>query len=368
MTATLRYILIALGVALALLGIWYFFNIVAYVLISAVLALIGRPLVDLLGHLRIRKVRLPRWSRALMTLLIIWGGMLILVRIFIPLIISEVNNLSTLNPDKIIDALDEPIRTVENFIDRYQLAGTETFTVEEFLTQKAISVLNVSFLSNMFSSFAGILGNMFIAFFSISFITFFFLRDEKLFAEAILVLVPDKHVESFRHAMNSVRMLLMRYFIGILAQISGIFTLVTVGLTIVGVGFGHSLLIGLIAALFNVIPYLGPLIGSSIGIALGIATHIDLQFTTELLPLILKMIGVFVVVQITDNLVFQPFIFSNSVSAHPLEIFLVILMAGSLGGIPGMILAIPLYTVLRVFLKEFFSNFKVVKKLTKNIR
>ena len=220
----------------------------------------------------------------------------------------------------------------------------------------------------MFSSFAGILGNLFIAFFAISFITFFFLRDEKLFAESVLTLVPDKHVESFRHAMNSTRSLLMRYFLGILGQITGIFTLVTCGLTIIGVGFSHSLLIGLIAALLNVIPYLGPLMGSAIGILLGIATHIDLEFYTQLLPLIGKMIGVFVIVQLIDNFIFQPFIFSSSVKAHPLEIFIVILMAGSLAGIPGMILAIPSYVVIRVFAKEFFNKFKVVKKLTKNIQ
>jgi predicted PurR-regulated permease PerM len=128
------------------------------------------------------------------------------------------------------------------------------------------------------------------------------------------------------------------------------------------------LLIGLIAALFNVIPYLGPIIGGTIGVALGIATHLDLEFYSQLLPLIFKMTGVFVTVQLIDNFVFQPLIFSNSVNAHPLEIFIVLLMAGSLAGIAGMILAIPMYTVIRVFAKEFFNKFKVVKKLTKNIQ
>ena len=67
------------------------------------------------------------------------------------------------------------------------------------------------------------------------------------------------------------------------------------------------------------------------------------------------------------GILFQPLIYSSSVNAHPLEIFLVIMIAGSLAGIPGMIIAIPLYTVIRVFAKEFFNKFKVVKKLTKKI-
>jgi predicted PurR-regulated permease PerM len=86
-----------------------------------------------------------------------------------------------------------------------------------------------------------------------------------------------------------------------------------------------------------------------------------------MMPLLIFMTVVFVSVQLIDNFVFQPLIFSNSVHAHPLEIFIVLLIAGSVGGILGMLLAIPSYTVLRVFAKEFFNKFRVVQKLTKKI-
>ena len=297
----------------------------------------------------------------------IWAAFFLFFRIFIPLIADEVNNLSTLNPQEILDSLKDPITTLENIVDKYQVSQEEHFKVDKFLTEKAISIFNFTFFSSILGSFAAILGNFFIAVFSITFITFFFLRDERLFAEGILMLVPDKHVEAFKHAMNSTRHLLMRYFLGILGQITGIFTLVTIGMTIVGIGFRHSLLIGLIAALFNVIPYVGPLLGSTVGVLLGIATHIEMDFYSQILPFAGWMILVFVLVQLTDNFLFQPLIFSNSVNAHPLEIFILLLIAGSLAGIAGMILAIPSYTVIRVFAKEFFSKFKVVKKLTKNI-
>jgi predicted PurR-regulated permease PerM len=159
----------------------------------------------------------------------------------------------------------------------------------------------------------------------------------------------------------------MRYFTGILFQVSGIIILVTLGMTIVGVGFQRSILIGLIAGIMNVIPYLGPLIGSTIGVLLGIITHLHMDFYSQLLPLIMFMILVFIIVQLVDNLIFQPFIYSSSVHAHPLEIFLVIMIAANVAGIAGMILAIPTYTVLRVFAKEFFHKFEFVKKLTQNI-
>ena len=183
-----------------------------------------------------------------------------------------------------------------------------------------------------------------------------------MFSDSILLLVPEKHTKAFRHALESIRYLLTRYFVGILAQITGIITLVTIGLTIVGIGFRHSLVIGLLAGFLNVIPYLGPLLGATIGTLLGMIENIHKDFYSELLPL-----AVFIIVQVIDNVLFQPLIFSSSVNAHPMEIFLVIMIAGSLAGVLGMILAIPVYTVLRVFAREFFNQFRVVKQLTKRM-
>ena len=204
------------------------------------------------------------------------------------------------------------------------------------------------------------------AVFSISFFTFFLLKEQNLFTEAIVLIVPEKHETNVRHAMRSVKRLLSRYFIGIGLQLTGILILVTSGMTIVGLGFKRSLLIGLIAAILNVIPYLGPLIGTTLGILLGLAFNIHMEFV-DLVPLAGYMLVVFLAVQAIDNVFFQPMIFSNSVNAHPLEIFLVILIAGSAAGVGGMILAIPGYTILRVFAKEFLNKFRVVKKLTEKI-
>jgi predicted PurR-regulated permease PerM len=79
------------------------------------------------------------------------------------------------------------------------------------------------------------------------------------------------------------------------------------------------------------------------------------------------MIIVEIITHLIDNVVFQPVIFSNSVKAHPLEIFVVVLTAGFAAGIPGMIFGIPAYTVLRVFAREFFYNFKAVQRITSGL-
>ncbi|MBR4095217.1 MAG: AI-2E family transporter, partial [Bacteroidales bacterium] len=97
---------------------------------------------------------------------------------------------------------------------------------------------------------------------------------------------------------------------------------------------------------------------------LGVVSLYGVSGETVLGLLIVKLVAVFVVTHIIDVFIFQPYIYSNSVKAHPLEIFLVILLAGNIAGILGMLVAIPAYTVLRVFAKEFFSNFKLVQRLT----
>ncbi len=362
---TFRNILFAVGIIIIILILWYFKNIVAYILISAILALVGRPVVDVLGKIRVKSFRLPKALRAVIALLLIWVLMFTFFRVFIPILVNETNALAKMNVENISANLKEPIAAVEDFITRYSVKNN--FSLDDYITEKLASFISFSSLTDIFGSIAGFLGNIFIAIFSISFITFFFLKDEKLFGEGILLFVPSEHEVAVKHAMSSARNLLMRYFIGIGGQITGIILLVTIGLTIIGIGFQHALIIGLFAGLFNIIPYVGPIIGTLFGIFLGIVTHLELDFYTGILPLTGYMLLVFVIVQLIDNFLFQPLIYSSSVKAHPLEVFLVILIAGSLAGIPGMILAIPSYTIIRVFAKEFFNNFKVVKKLTEKI-
>jgi predicted PurR-regulated permease PerM len=105
--------------------------------------------------------------------------------------------------------------------------------------------------------------------------------------------------------------------------------------------------------------------GYALGTLLCVVTSVSTG--VPFLPLELKLLLVFFAVQVIDMVFLQPAIYSNSVKAHPLEIFLVILLAGSLAGVLGMLIAIPTYTVLRVFAKEFFNNFRVVQKLTEKI-
>jgi predicted PurR-regulated permease PerM len=222
-------------------------------------------------------------------------------------------------------------------------------------------------IQNFLGSIVGILGNIVVAVFSITFITFFFLKDQHLFYESILMWIPDKYVDNVTRALNSVKQLLTRYLIGIVIQSTCIMILIDIGMTIVGIDFQQALVMGLILGILNVIPYVGPWLGLFVAIIMGVASHINMDFTSVVIPLIYYMIIVEIITHLIDNVVFQPVIFSNSVKAHPLEIFIVVLASGFAAGIPGMILGIPAYTVLRVFAREFFYGFKAVQKITSSL-
>jgi predicted PurR-regulated permease PerM len=367
MNNTWRNILIVFGVLLLLACAWYFRNIVVYILVSGVLSIMGRPLVDLLCRIHIRKWYFPRSLSALITLLIIWGIIILFFYIFIPLVTTQLNYFSTIDSEKIVQLVEGPIGKIEQLFRAFNKDISNQISIQDYIGKKVSDVLNINMIQNFLGSIFGIMGNIAVAIFSISFITLFFLKDQRLFFESILMWVPDKYTENVTRALFSIQRLLTRYFIGIIIQSTCILVLITIGMTIVGIDFNQALVMGVILGILNVIPYVGPWIGLFIALIMGVASHINMDFSTVVIPLITYMIIVEAITHLIDNVVFQPVIFSSSVKAHPLEIFIVVLASGFAAGIPGMILGIPTYTVIRVFAREFFYNFKAVQKITSGL-
>jgi predicted PurR-regulated permease PerM len=367
MKATLRNILIFASILLLIAGIWFFREIVVYILVSGVLSIMGRPLVDLFYRIKIGRVRFPRALSALFTLAIIWGIIVSFFWIFVPLVTNQIDQFSSIDSSKLVELAQEPIKRIETIFRAFNKDITTEMSLQDYIVSKVSGVLNINLIQNFISSLAGILGNIIVAIFSITFITFFFLKDQHLFFESIMIWIPDKYVDNVERALYSIKRLLTRYFIGIIIQSTCIMILVTIGMKIVGIDLHQALVMGLILGIVNVIPYVGPWLGLFIAIIMGVASHMNQDFHTVVLPLVWYMIIVEAIVHTIDNVVFQPVIFSNSVKAHPLEIFIVVLAAGFAAGVPGMILGIPTYTVIRVFAREFFNNFKAVQRITSSL-
>jgi len=367
MKTTLRNFLIILGTAVFLAALWYFRNIAIYILVSGVLSIMGRPLVDLFCRIKVGRWIFPRVLSALLSLIIIWGLIALFFAIFVPLITSQINYFSTIDSGKIVQIIEGPIDRIEGFVTSINPKLSDQLSLREYVSSKIEGVLNVQMVQNFVGSFVSLMGSFVIAIFSITFITFFFLKDQHLFFESILMWIPDKYVDNVTRALNSIKKLLTRYLIGIVIQSTCIMILIDIGMTLAGIEFRQALVMGLILGVLNVIPYVGPWLGLFIALIMGIASHINMDFSTVVVPLIFNMILVEAVTHLIDNIVFQPIIFSNSVKAHPLEIFIVVLVAGFAAGIPGMLLGIPAYTVIRVFAREFFYGFKAVQRITSSL-
>jgi predicted PurR-regulated permease PerM len=361
-----RTVLLILGGLFLAFLLWRFSAIVTYVLISVVLSFLGRPLVRWLLKIKIKKIRIPKGIAAFAVLIAIWVVFITFFRFMIPLLISEVETLSQIDFTAVLESVNEPLSRLMIFL------GSDPVTIEDqtfwdVVSENVGSKIDFSQVSNLFGIVAGTIGEILIGFFSVSFITFFFLKEENMFREGVLLVVPTEMEKKVAHILDSISYLLRRYFIGLLFEVFMVMLLDTLGLTLIGIEFNHAVVIGLFCGLFNVIPYLGPWMGASVGLLIGAALNINADFMSHTLPLLGLMTVVFLSVQIIDNILFQPLIYSSSVKAHPLEIFIVILAAGSLAGIIGMILAIPVYTILRVVAKEFFENMKIVRKLTEHL-
>ncbi len=366
MSKRTRYILIAVGALIILIIAWFFRSIVTYILISAVLATMGRPLTRILLKVKIWKIKFGKSISALLTLVAIWIVFFGFFLFMIPLLASEFKDLANVDFKAYLNQLEAPLNKVTMLLFNQTVSFSDTSLLDLART-KLSSFFRVSRITDMFGTIAGTIGSIMVGIFSVSFITFFFLRDENMFNNGILMITPSGYEERVSKSIDRVTVLLRRYLIGLVIEILLVMILNTIGLKIVGLGLSDALLIGLFCGLFNVIPYLGPWIGAVVGLLIGLAINVNADFMSVTLPLLIFMIIVFAVVQFIDNNFFQPLIYSSSVKAHPLEIFLVIMAAGSFGGVLGMILAIPVYTILRVFGAEFFSNIKFVRKLTENM-
>ncbi|MDD4226485.1 MAG: AI-2E family transporter [Mariniphaga sp.] len=361
-----RNLLLVVGGIFLIFLIWYFSAIVTYILISVVLSFIGRPLVKWLSMIKYKKFHIPKGIAAFITLIAIWIVFISFFSFIIPLLIKELNTLSEIDLEAFFDSIEEPL------LKLMRLLGNEPLVVDDrpffdIVVEQLTAKINLSQVPNIFVFVAGTIGEILIGFFSVSFITFFFLKERNMLREGIILIVPTEIESKVSNILDSISYLLRRYFIGIILEVFMVMLLDTLGLTIVGLSFNHAVIIGLLCGLFNVIPYLGPWMGAALGLLIGAALNIHADFMSQTLPLLGFMTAVFLTVQLIDNILFQPLIYSSSVKAHPLEIFIVIIAAGSLAGVVGMFLAIPAYTIVRVVAKEFFVNMKLVRKLTENL-
>jgi len=367
MDFTKRNILIFIGIIILVFIFWFFKTIVIYLIIAGILSLIGKSFIRLLNKNKWIRQHIPIVLKAFLTLLIFYGILAILFTSFAPIINNQIDKFSSINPATIQENLQEPLSYLSSKLEHYGITDFQGKT-SHYLSTKSSNIIDFKYITETASGIISGIGSIVIAFFAITFITFFFLKEETLFYDIILFFVPDKYDDRFLTSLKKIERLLSGYFLGLIIESTTLGSMITLGLYfILGLSFSNSLLIGIFAGLINVIPYVGPAIGMTFAVTYTLLEKISDTPFYKILPTLGFVLLIYAIAQMIDAFLLQPTIFAKSVKAHPLEIFIVIMMAGSIGGILGMIIGIPSYTILRVLAAEFLGKYKVVREITDKI-
>ncbi|MEZ4837578.1 AI-2E family transporter [Flavobacterium sp.] len=353
-------ILRAVGVlALVALGSWFLYSIqsvIIYLAVALILTLICYPVVSFLKA----KCKFNNFWAVITTLFLLILFFFLFGLMFVPLISSQADSLSLLNTE----AIEEKVTLLYYDLSLY-LIDHGILVEDIFQDVDVASYMNLNIIPSFLNKIISTLSSIGIGIASVLFITFFFLKDRLIFMAGAKRIIPDSLEEEVLNSLKKINNLLTRYFLGLLLQLFIVFILYFIVLLIFGVE--NAFVIAFICAVLNIIPYVGPLIGSVLAVALTMIGGIGGDFQTEILPKAVYVLIGFFVVQLIDNNLNQPLIFSSSTKSHPLEIFLVILIAGMVSGIVGMIIAVPIYTILKVVAKEFFPENKFIQLITRKI-
>jgi len=357
-----KYKLFFWVIILAAIGflVWYFSNIVIFIIVAGVISIVGSPLVELFDRIKIGRFRFPHWLSVTLTLLLILVLFFGMFAMFIPLIIQEAQMISGIDGVKLLQYYHQEVDWLQQTLIQYGVMPKGA-TIETTAKQAILKIIDFGLFSNILSSVISFTGTFFFNVFSIVFLSFFFLFDVNMLPRFILLLSPRKYDNQLKAVMLKSKTLLSRYFIGLIIQIMA--NIITYSLALYIVGVKSPLVIGFFTGIIIIVPYLGGIIAMIMGVLLGLTGVISAGEYAMILPMALKIIVAMFVVQTIDNNVFAPLIQGKSMKAHPVEIFLVVIAAGSLGGIIGMIIAVPAYGFLKIIAKEFLSNFRIIQHM-----
>ena len=363
-----KYILLAAGVAVIGGLCWYFRSVLIYILIAVVVSLIAKPIMKQLQKLNIKGKKLPDWFLAAFTLLTILVLFFTLITMVVPIVSSIVKGISLSSIEQSARYVAEPLANFNEMLRQtFPKLGNE-FRIEVAAVQEIQKMFNPAIFSSVIGSAASAVTSFGIGLFSVVFISFFFIKDDDTFTKIVTALVPDRHEKETAKAIADIGHLLSRYFSGVMVEVLGVALINFIGLLLIArLGFNAAIGIAFLTGILNVIPYVGPLAGGVIGTTLGLvikySSAVPIGLDVSFMAFTAILIAIFCFTQLVDNFLYQPVIYSTSIKAKPLEIFIVLLIAGHLGGPLAMIVAIPSYTVVRVIAFRFFRRFKAIRRL-----
>lgn len=183
----------------------------------------------------------------------------------------------------------------------------------------------------------------------VPFVAFFFLKEGRRITHGMIELVPNAYFELVLNLLHQINGQIGGYIRGQILAVTAVASLSVLGLSILGMPY--YLPVGVLAGLANMIPYLGPLIGIVAATIVALATQGGMA-------LVMKVVVLFLIIQIIDNVVIQPVVVAKSVDLHPLVVFIVVMVGSDLMGIVGMLIAVPLTGILKVSVQTAIEGLK----------
>lgn len=350
-----RVIAIILFLTVIVVLCWYFSNIVIYLFFALLFSLAGKPLVELLCKIHIGKFYFPKALAAFIALIVVIGVVAGGIWLIIPFINNEITAIAAIDSEMIIDGYENAMKNIQHFAKEHHICVSTREISQVLANELQTFVFQLDF-AHIFGNLINIIAGTFVALFSIFFLTFFSLNDTGIILNTVKKLIPLKLKNNFDNIVADTRKQISRYFAGVFLEmiIIGFFN----GIICHILGVPNAVLIGVIAGLLNIIPYIGPLLAVFLNVIICYTSMLpDAAVSAGIGSYLLKIICTFLGAKLLDDFVLQPFIYGKSVQAHPIEIFIVILAAAQLGGIWGMVFAVPVYSLLRIIIKEFFGQY-----------
>ncbi|WP_077304297.1 AI-2E family transporter [Terribacillus halophilus] len=317
-------------------------TVILPIILTGIVYYLTVPIVNYLEKKRVKRV----YSIIALYLVII-GLLTILIVSVIPVLkeqtLSLINN-STEYFDQGVDMVQSI--TGSNIVNQLQKSGN--FDLNQVLNE--LQTRGTSLLNNLFAnltSFVGAVTEVVIAIVTVPFILFYLLKDGKKLPAFILKLLPVRFRSQTFEVMSEMNHQISSYIRGqiIVSFVIGI--LLYIGYLIIGLEYAPVLAV--VAAFTSVVPYLGPAIAITPAIIIAIVTS---PF------MLLKLVIVWTIVQLVEGKLITPQIMGRNIRVHPITIIFVILTAGNLFGVVGVILAVPGYAILKVIVTHTFHWFK----------
>lgn len=319
-----------------------FNTIAAPIIVSLILFYLFNPLVNLM-----ERYRIPRLLGITIIYVAVVGIITLIVNLLIPIIGSQIERLIKNSPhylNKITQSIEKI--TTNSFLSSYMSQVNDWL---ESAQKKIPSMLSEYFdgFGPKLASFAEAVSNVGVVIVTTPFILFFMLKDGHRFKDYTTKIMPPKFRKDFHDLLEKMSVQVGSYIQGQIIVSFCIGVLLLIGYSIIGLKY--PLVLASIAAVTSVVPYLGPTIAISPAIVIAIITS----------PwMLLKLVIVWTLVQFFEGHFISPNVMGKTLKIHPLTIIFILLCAGNLMNVVGVIIGIPLYAVLKVLVSHIFLLFK----------